>query len=379
MQRLDFDLNEKISRKEYLKRKKRQAKSLKKRSKLTYIFLGVTLLLSIYVMTQFYVYSKANNYKYVAGDDVNKQKVYNLYYITEGYTYNPKYTLNSINSDGFNDKTVYDNIGIADIISTDKYVYGIKDTGLYRLNKENSNLENVVQKDVNKYTIYNDEIYVIVGQDNKLEKIDSNTKEVKDLNLNNVAEILVDESNVFVAVIDGTQKNIYKIDKDGSNKLQLTKNSNASYMVQDGTKIYYVNKNDSSKIYSISKDGQHEEKIADITCLSDNGTLKEIDGSKYMFVHNDDLYYINTSDSNNLWKINLKDKSKSVVLQMSVQILQNIDNTVFYKVKGEMGVNLYNYDTKFMSQVTKNNVSDFYVDNGTIDNSVNQQNIQDKN
>ena len=46
----------------------------------------------------------------------------------------------------------------------------------------------------------------------------------------------------------------------------------------------------------------------------------------------------------------------------SVQILQNVDDTVFYKVKNEMGIYLYNYNTKFMSKVTNRNVSEFSID-----------------
>lgn len=368
MQRLDFETNEKISRKEYLKRKKKQAKSLiKKKSKITYILIGIIVILSIYVMGQFYVYSKSNSYKYVAGDDVKKQKVYNLYYVTQGYTYNPKYTLKSINSDGFNDNVVYQDIGFTNIFSINDYIYGIKDTGLYRLNKKDNTIDMIIEKDVNKYTIYNDKIYVIIGENNKVQEIDVNTKEAKDIGIENAAEILVDNDNVYIAVNEKTSKKIYKYIKADSSKVELTKDSNVSYMIQDANNIYYVNKGDSSKIYAQAKDGSKEEKIADIKCKSDNGEIKEIDGSKYMFVYNNNLYYINTNDSNNLCKINLNDKSTSRVIQMNVEILQNIDTTVFFKAKGEMGVYLYNYETDFMSQVTSNNASEFYVDNTVID------------
>lgn len=56
------------------------------------------------------------------------------------------------------------------------------------------------------------------------------------------------------------------------------------------------------------------------------------------------------------------DNSKEKVIYGSVQILQNVDDTVFYKVKNEMGIYLYNYNTKFMSKVTNRNVSEFSID-----------------
>ena len=71
MQRLQLNLDEKLTRKEYLKRKKKQAKKLKKVSKISYLIIAFFIVLSIYVATQFYVYSKSNNFKYVAGEDVS--------------------------------------------------------------------------------------------------------------------------------------------------------------------------------------------------------------------------------------------------------------------------------------------------------------------
>ena len=362
MPRLDFDADEKISRKEYLKRKKKQKKMLKGKNRVSYILIGIIVILSIYVFTQFYVYSKASSYKYIEDDLAKRQKVYNIYYITEGYTYNPKYTLNSIHSDGFNDKVLDDNLGFRCIVTNQNYVYGLKETGLYRLDKNTNNQEMLIQNGVNKYTIYDNDIYVITGDNDELGLISQDTKEYKDMGISGVQEVLIDKDYIYVAIKSGINKDVYKYDKSGVKQIQLTKDVNASYMIQDDGNIYFVNKSDSSKIYKISKNENTQEKLADVTCMADDGELKDIDGSKYMFINSNMLYYVNTSDNNNLWAINLSDKTNQVVIQMSLQILQNVDNTVFFKVKGEMGVYLYNYNTKFMSQVTKNNASEFYVD-----------------
>ncbi len=61
------------------------------------------------------------------------KKLYNIYYVTEGYTYTPKYNLNSVNSDGFDAKTIFDDLGFTNIIATKDYVYGIKSDALSRL------------------------------------------------------------------------------------------------------------------------------------------------------------------------------------------------------------------------------------------------------
>ena len=99
-----------------------------------------------------------------------------------------------------------------------------------------------------------------------------------------------------------------------------------------------------------------------------------------MFVNNGYLFYVNVDDSNSLWKINLNDKTTEKVIPMSVEILQDINGTVFYKVKGEMGVYLYNYETNFMSQVTKRKIKEFFVDSSKeIENSTDNKNGISKN
>lgn len=360
MTRLQLNPEEEITRKEYLKRKKKQKQSLKKKSKISYIMVGALVILAVYVFFQFYVYSKSNNYKYVEGDGVSNQKVYNMYYVTEGYTYDPVYSLNSIRTDGFNDTLIYQNSGMHDIISKNNYIYGIKNGALCRFSKENSETETLVNSGVEKYTLTDTRIYYIAN--NKLSYIDVNTKENKEFSIDNVSEVLVDNNNLYVAKLEKTKKILVRYDLEGGSELKLTDSQNVSYIIQDENSMYFVNKADGNKIYKIGKDGSNSTSLSDAVGISDKGNIKEIDGNKYLFVSNGKLYYINPSDSNSLWSVSLSDNSKEKVIYGSVQILQNVDDTVFYKVKNEMGIYLYNYNTKFMSKVTNRNVSEFSID-----------------
>lgn len=360
MTRLQLNPEEEITRKEYLKRKKKQKQSLKKKSKISYIMVGALVILAVYVFFQFYVYSKSNNYKYVEGDGVSNQKVYNMYYVTEGYTYDPVYSLNSIRTDGFNDTLIYQNSGMHDIISKNNYIYGIKNGALCRFSKENSETETLVNSGVEKYTLTDTRIYYIAN--NKLSYIDVNTKENKEFSIDNVSEVLVDNNNLYVAKLEKTKKILVRYDLEGGSELKLTDSQNVSYIIQDENSIYFVNKADGNKIYKIGKDGSNSTSLSDAVGISDKGNIKEIDGNKYLFVSNGKLYYINPSDSNSLWSVSLSDNSKEKVIYGPVQILQNVDDTVFYKVKNEMGIYLYNYNTKFMSKVTNRNVSEFSID-----------------
>ena len=90
-----------------------------------------------------------------------------------------------------------------------------------------------------------------------------------------------------------------------------------------------------------------------------------VNGNKYMFVKDNGLYYVNKADEDSLWRYDLESGQKERVISASIEILQNVDNTVFYKIDKEMGVYLYNYDTKFMSLITKRRVKEFVIDTYT--------------
>ena len=362
MQRLQLNSDEKITRKEYLKRKKKQSDSIKNKSKMPILFSVVILLLSIYVFTQFYMYNKANNYQYVSGEDVDKQKVYNVYYVTEGYTYDPVYSLNCILSNGFNDSIYYSNSLLTDISVDKEYIYGIKNEGLYRIKKDTKNMETVIEKDVQKYLVNGNKVYYITVNGTKLGIYDLDTKENKITGNDKITEILADANSIYMVKDVGLKKILIKTDKDGNNKVDLKNDINVSYIIQDTDNLYFVNKSDGNKVYMLNKNGQNFTKVADITSISDNGNIKEIDGSRYMFVQNNKLYYINSGDNNSLYAIDLNSKENSSIIASSIEILQNQSDTVYYKVKGEMGVFLFNYSTNFSSQITSRKLKEFIID-----------------
>ena len=365
MQRIKLEDNEEITRKEYLKRKKAQSKKIMRKSKITYIMVSFTLILVVYIVIQVIVYKKAHNYSYLADDNVTSQSVYNVYYTTEGYTYSPKYSLSSIYSNGFNDNVILSDLGFTDINISSKYVLGIKNGKLYGFLKESGELSEISDKTISKFTLYNDTIYMIVGDNSKLFSYNLEEKNLVDLSVENISEVLVDENNIFVVKNEKIKKQLYKLDKDGSNNVKMASDANVSYIVQSDTKLYFVNKSDENKIYTINKDTSSYGKVADICSVTDSGFMKNIDGSKYMYLYNEKLYYVNSLDNNNLWKYNLETLENTKEISMEIEILQNVNETVYYKIKNERGVYLYNTDTKFMSEITTRNVNEFVIDTYT--------------
>ena len=362
MQNLSINEEDKMTRKEYLKDKKKQRKKLKKGNKTKFIVIGFISLLAIYVFVQFYIYYKQNNYKYLTDEHVDNQKVYNMYFLTEGYTYEPKTSLNLITTDSLSENTIAKNIGFTNITEYGNYIYGIKEDGLYKINKTTYEVSMVVEKDVNKFITFKEDMYVISSAENKLIYINPETKEQKDLGIKNVKEVLIDENHIFACITDLEKSKLIRINKDGSDKKELTKNEKVSYVIKDNNRLIFVNKGNDNKIYSVNKDGSDLKKILDVKSISDSGDTEYIDGNKYMFVKEDFLYYINTEDNNNLWRASLTSDVKEEILHTSIEMIEFIEDTIFYKNKNEKGVYLYNIDTKFTSQISQRLISEFIVE-----------------
>lgn len=364
MDSLNISEEEQMTKKEYLKEKKKKNNKFKKIRKRNISIIVLVSLLAIYVFFQFYIYYKANNYKFLTDEHVDNQKVYNMYFLSEGYTYEPKTSLKMINTLGLEETevSIAKNIGFTSIMEENEYIYGLKENGLYKVNKNTSEVTMLVEKDVYKFTIYKSVIYYITKEENTIHSFNVTNNEDKNLEISNVKEVLVDETNLYLCVTDLEKSKLIKYDKEGKNKIDLTKKEKVSYIIENGDKIYFVNKSDDNKIYSVNKDGTDLKKVLDIKSKSDKGDTIYIAGNKYMFVYENFLYYINTEDNDTLWKASLLSDEKEKILYSSLEMLEFYENTIFYKNKNEMGVYLYNLNTKFTAQISPKLIKEFIIE-----------------
>ena len=364
-QRLQFDLGEQISRKEYLKRKRKNSKLLRKRSKITYILIAIFIALAIYIVVQVCIYRKYNNFKYTVGEGVTSQAIYSIYFVTEGYTYDPIYSVSTILSSGKNEESILPSCNIEKVIVEQDFLYGIRDGALCRVNKNDYTVEELIKDDIRKYVKHNNTIFYISTDNMVLKSYNIDTKETKIFDLANVEQILVNEDNVFAVTHTTEEKSIYRFNFDVQGKTKISSDAEVSYAIENNGVIYFVNRADSNYIYKVNTSGEGLSKVANIKSIYTKGKNDEVNGNKYMFIRENNLYYINPDDEDSLWRYNLDDGTNERVISASIEILQNVDNTVFYKIDKEMGVYLYNYDTQFMSLVTRRRVKEFVIDTYT--------------
>ena len=355
LQRLQFDLGEQISRKEYLKRKRKRSKILRKRSKITYMLLCIFMALSIYIVIQLFIYKKYNSFKYVEGENVAAQAVYDIFFVTEGYTYDPVYSVNKMESSGDKEENILPSSNYRKIDVTEDSIYGIKDKSLWKINKKSYESVELIKDNVKKYIPTNEYIFYTSTNDKKLKSYNIETTEIKEFDLAGVEQLIVNDTYLFAVA----NNSIYRLNYDGQDKKKISKNANVSYAIEKDNIIYFVNRDDSNKIYRVDCDGNEMYKVADIKGVDG---VSSVNGQKYMFVKDNNLYYINPEDDNTLWRYNMENGENDKIISSSVEILQNVDDTIFYKINKEMGVYLYNYKTNFLAMVTKRRVKEFVID-----------------
>lgn len=362
MQRLQFDLGEQISRKEYLRRKRKNSRLLRKRSKITYILLAIFIALAIYIVIQLVIYRRYNNFKYTSIDDVNNQSIYNILYVTEGYTYDPVYSLSSILSSGDEDKSILPSSNLREISVTEESYYGIRDGVLCKINRENNEVTELINDNVQKYVVATKGyIAYTSGNNERLKVYNVENGETKKTDLAHVKQVFTDNKSFFCVTHSSDDKSVYSFWLNGEAKKKISGDAYATTaVVGESGRVYFIDKNDDNKIYGVNADGSELWKVADISSVSK--TVDEVNSKKYMFERNNILYYVNSKDENTLWAYNIDTKENVRVISSPVELLQNVDNTIFYKIEKEMGVYLYNTDTKFLSLVTKRRVREFVID-----------------
>ena len=168
LQRLQFDLGEQISRKEYLKRKRKNSKLLKKRSKITYILMAIFMALAVYIIVQLIIYRRYNNFKYTVGEGVGSQAIYSIYFVTEGYTYDPIYSVSTILSSGKNEESILPSSDIQQISVTQECLYGLRNGVVCKIARESYQIEELVADNVEKYIVNNGYIFYITADEKRL-------------------------------------------------------------------------------------------------------------------------------------------------------------------------------------------------------------------
>lgn len=381
MQSTLFNMEEVVSRKDYLKnkeneKKQRQRKNKNENKKPSYYKLAFVVILTGYVIFQFSTYQKKYNLVNNVPQEISSLKNYDIYYTTSTYTYDPEIVLNHTKSNTSVKEVISSVKGITNISGEGGYVYGMKEDTLVRIKNENNSsktsvsnfgkLETVMDKGVRGYFVYKDEVYVFIqGKDvgtGIYTKAKDSDKYVRIIDIE-VSQLLADENNIYIVGI-GEDKNIYSYSKDGSNRKQLTQNRSAKYIIEDETAIYFSDDKSDGKLYSINKSSLEEKSI------TTGGAIKLVNndvlnGGFCMGIYDGYIYYINANKENKLFKAKIDGREEEKeVIGSSIEKISMIGYSVIYKEKD--GKSIYRFEIKngVSSELTSGRIIDFSASAG---------------
>ena len=362
MEENQFAPKDTMTRKEYLKMKKRQNK--RSYSKITIMFCFIITVLSVYVFTQLYVYSANQNIKYTAGEGI-EEDVYNAYYVVPSYTYEESYSVHFLKTNGEEEKVILENTAFKNIVTDKENIYGIRQGIIYRLNKVTMEVTEIAGDKVEKFIKIKDVLYFVSGnkdEGGKVEKIKIDGTERKTIYEKYAYQIVGDDSGVYVISNEKTDRNIVKLGVNGEVCEVLTENKAANLFINAGY-IYYANKSDNAKIYRVSKtDKSDNKKISENSLLADKGDVKTINGNSVFFVYKDRLHYINDSDGRKLYSCKLDGGEDTMVLDQNIDTIKLKGTIMFYTSKQEMGFKSYNLESGLMKLITNKRLSEFIIE-----------------
>lgn len=364
MDRLDYNQDEFMTRKEYLRNKKKENMLFKiqRVRKSTWFTLLLMILIASYVIQQYYIYNTKHRLVENLPEEISSMQNYNIYYISESYAYEGETQLKTMSTTSDAKDTIKIGQGITQLKIKGMEIYGIKENKLIKIspNGKTEELKILVDKNVHSYEIYKDEIYVFLKGNDVETGLYKYNKEEKHKKIadGEVYQLLIDDNNIYV--VTEKSKNIVKYDKNSLEKKPLTTDKEIGYIIQDNNSIYYSDKKRENKIYRIDKNNSKEKQITKGSLKKPN-IQNKINGISVMGVFEDKVYYINENDKNKLYKAKTDGSKEELILHDKVQILEVIGNTIFYKVESDIGVYRYDMETGISSQITSARVVEFKV------------------
>lgn len=342
---MEYSQDNTMTRKEYLKSKKKNKFDF---SKLKYILLCiVVILLGIYVFKQLKVYNNVTQIANKVVEETKLARTMTMYYVSDSYTKDGDKSVMLYKASDESRTKIPGTENFSKIVVFGNNVYGLVNKTLYSVDLTNYNKVKVVEgldKKVEQYDIKEDVVYIRTTSG--IYKYGIESKELKQIIKGKSYQMKVTEDNIYIIAAGKTSKSIIRYNLGGSNKTQLSGTYIVSSMYILENNIYFINSKD-SRIYSIAKSGE----IKKIT----NNKAKENSVIRYK----DNIYYINRSDNNMLYSINLKTGKEEHIVKKNVESVQIDTNIIYYKLANDLGIYKYDIDTGKTAQVTSIRSSEY--------------------
>lgn len=240
----------------------------------------------------------------------------------------------------------------------DSLYFNIPNEGLYKSDYSGKNFTKISDKICLYLNVANDWIYYINGDDNQIYKMDLNgqmNQKISDFKARYL--IIIDQKIYALSVSNQYENKLIEMDFSGKEKKVL--------IDEKVTNIYFY------KNY-IYYDKQDKDTNKTILCRynylnGDNDTLCEVALVNYLFVYEENIYYM--EGANKLVKINPTSKETEIVIQkdnMQPSLVYAADNLCYFRSISERTFNLLNLDTEEIQVLGDDSYTGMYILNNKI-------------
>lgn len=341
---MEYSNGNTMTRKEYLKSKK---KSNFWFSKLKYILLIiVVVLLGLYVFKQLNVYNNVTKLANKVVEETKLAKTMTMYYLSEPYTKDGKASVMLYKSYDESRTQIVGSENFSNIKVADNKLYGICESILYAIDLLTNEKVKISDKKVQDYLVQEEAIYLKL--DDGIYKYVIVSGETKKLINGKCFDFIIDGNNLYAIAAGKTSKSIIKYNLNGKKEKELSDKYIATSMILNGNNIYFINSKD-SKLYMVSKSGGKIQKVVD----------GKIAKAENIVCYKDNIYYINKSDNNMLYMFNLKSKEIKLVIKKNIESIQIDGNIIYYTVAGNIGINKLDITTGKTAQITSARTTEY--------------------
>ena len=265
---VEYSKDNTMTRKEYLKSKKKQNFFI---SKLKYVLLIiVVILLGIYVFKQLNIYNNITKMANKVVEETKLAQTMTMYYVSEPYSREGSNVVMLYKAYDQSRTAIPGTEDFYNLKVAEKKLYGMNDGYLFVVDLTSNVKEQLTGSKIKDYIVKENMIYLQL--EDGIYKYDITSKKTDKIIEGNSDNLLVDNNNIYVIAAGKTKKSIIKYNLNGESKKQISDKYIVTSMYLGENDIYFVNSED-SKIYVVSKNGGDIKKVSDNKTISKNGIV----------------------------------------------------------------------------------------------------------
>lgn len=349
---MEYSRDNVMTRKEYLKSKKKKGLDF---SKLKYVLLFiVVVLLSIYLFKQLNVYNNVTKLANKVVEETALAKTMTMYYVAEPYTRDGTTSVMYYKSVDESRTKIPNSEGMYGIQAFENKLYGFMDNRINEIDTLTGSIREVLENEhFDGYIPTKEYIYAYIkgGDSSGVYKINISTGEEKHIIAGDIYQLEITTNNIYVISNGTTSKSIIRYNLEGEAKQELSEKYIVSNFKIIGNDLYFINSDE--KIYKISN--KNISKVSDVKAgVKSRESLACIENF---------VYYIDKDDSNALHRINLTNGENIRVVKKSISTMQQDGNIIYYTIPNAIGIFKYEMVTGKDMQVTSARSSEYICKN----------------